>query len=82
MPRQRRRQTTRARALAASPNQPTRCAGPIGLGRARRHRRRRLWLAYYYEVEKTRRQEQAAKKQTTYGKPASRAMDAGRRKNK
>ena len=34
-------------------------------------------LAYYYEVEKTRRQEQAAKKQTTYGKPSlGRPLDA------
>ena len=58
------------RAFAASPRQNNAMRGPIGWGALAVTGAAGCGLAYYYEVEKTRRQEQAAKKQTTYGKPS------------
>jgi protein SCO1/2 len=58
------------RAFAASPKPTNAMRGPIGWGALAVTGAAGCGLAYYYEVEKTRRQEQAAKKQTTYGKPS------------
>ena len=58
------------RAFAASPKPTNAMRGPIGWGALAATGAAGAGLAYYYEVEKTRRQEQAAKKQTTYGKPS------------
>ena len=59
------------RAFADTPKKQTNAMrGPIGWGALAATGAAGAGLAYYYEVEKTRRQEQAAKKQTTYGKPS------------
>ena len=66
----RRRPNNTRRAFAASPKPTNAMRGPIGWGALAVTGAAGCGLAYYYEVEKTRRQEQAAKKQTTYGKPS------------
>ena len=56
--------------LRRIPKTKQRDRGPIGWGALAVTGAAGCGLAYYSEVEKTRRQEQAAKKQTTYGKPS------------